>query len=137
MYGANPKNIKRRFIVPPSLASWDEDFPDYKPIEYTNEIYCEPNRAVFADIEDCSQIEFNNWDEANKTDRYSYQSDNRVKIRVNDGRPLNPIGRTGVIGRGDLHLWGPTHALDPIITRWKNKHLKQLEFLAVKRQDGS
>ena len=46
MYGANPKNIKRRFIVPPSLASWDEDFPDYKPIEYTNEMYCEPNRAV-------------------------------------------------------------------------------------------
>lgn len=33
--------------------------------------------------------------------------------------PQNPIGRTGVIGRGLLGRWGPNHAADPIVTRWK------------------
>lgn len=33
--------------------------------------------------------------------------------------PYNPIGRTGLRGRGLLGRWGPNHAADPIITRWK------------------
>nr|CAI5854490.1 unnamed protein product [Callosobruchus analis] len=39
--------------------------------------------------------------------------------QVVDGRPLNPEGRTGLIGRGVLGKWGPNHAADPIVTRWK------------------
>ncbi|KAA0190217.1 hypothetical protein HAZT_HAZT003782 [Hyalella azteca] len=31
----------------------------------------------------------------------------------------NPHGRTGVRGRGLLGRWGPNHAADPIVTRWK------------------
>nr|XP_014349991.1 PREDICTED: ADP-ribose pyrophosphatase, mitochondrial isoform X2 [Latimeria chalumnae] len=31
----------------------------------------------------------------------------------------NPFGRTGLKGRGLLGRWGPNHAADPIITRWK------------------
>ena len=59
------------------------------------------------------------------------------KEQVKDGYPLNPIGRTGITGRGDIHLWGPTHCVDPVITRWKNKPAGIMEFLAVKRTDGS
>ena len=29
----------------------------------------------------------------------------------------NPVGRTGMIGRGLLGRWGPNHAADPIVTR--------------------
>lgn len=29
----------------------------------------------------------------------------------------NPIGRTGMIGRGLLGRWGPNHAADPVVTR--------------------
>ena len=29
----------------------------------------------------------------------------------------NPIGRTGMAGRGLLGKWGPNHAADPIVTR--------------------
>ena len=29
----------------------------------------------------------------------------------------NPVGRTGMIGRGLLGKWGPNHAADPIVTR--------------------
>lgn len=38
---------------------------------------------------------------------------------VLEGRPLNPLGRTGLKGRGLLGRWGPNHAADPIVTRWK------------------
>lgn len=30
--------------------------------------------------------------------------------------PVNPVGRTGLIGRGHLGRWGPNHAADPIVT---------------------
>ena len=61
-------------------------------------------------------------------------------------RPLNIRGRTGVSGRGVLGKWGPNHAADPIVTRWKHgehgealknsttgKHI--LEFVCIQRKD--
>lgn len=68
------------------------------------------------------------------------------KYEIKNGYPLNPSGRTGIIGRGILGRWGPNHAADPIVTRWKkseNKHLfneeshKQiLQFVAIQRKDS-
>lgn len=29
----------------------------------------------------------------------------------------NPVGRTGLKGRGTLGKWGPNHAADPVVTR--------------------
>merc|ERR1711879_996903 len=40
---------------------------------------------------------------------------------TDDGVPLNPMGRTGISERGDLYLWGPNQAVDPIVTRWARK----------------
>ena len=54
------------------------------------------------------------------------------------------MGRTGMVGRGLLGRWGPNHAADPIVTRWKRDNDGQvvmvnekpkLEFVAVKRKD--
>ncbi|XP_025242012.1 ADP-ribose pyrophosphatase, mitochondrial isoform X2 [Theropithecus gelada] len=63
-----------------------------------------------------------------------------------DPQIRNPAGRTGLVGRGLLGRWGPNHAADPIITRWKKdssgnkimhpvsgKHI--LQFVAIKRKD--
>lgn len=56
----------------------------------------------------------------------------------------NPKGRTGISGRGLLGRYGPNHAADPVVTRWKRdelgkqekKHgLPVLEFVAVLRED--
>ncbi|EPB74034.1 hydrolase, NUDIX family [Ancylostoma ceylanicum] len=47
-------------------------------------------------------------------------------------RPINPIGRTGLRGRGVLGRWGPNHAADPLVTRIKND---KLQFVAIKRGD--
>ena len=56
----------------------------------------------------------------------------------------NPIGRTGVIGRGLLGKWGPNHAADPIVSRWKRDGKGRkivsngkpvLEFVGIRRKD--
>ena len=56
----------------------------------------------------------------------------------------NPVGRTGMIGRGLLGRWGPNHAVDPIVSRWKrdakgSKIIADgkpvLEFVAILRND--
>lgn len=41
------------------------------------------------------------------------------EYKVADGCPFNPIGRTGIIGRGLLGRWAVNHAADPIVSRWK------------------
>lgn len=56
----------------------------------------------------------------------------------------NPEGRTGIKGRGLLGRWGPNHAADPIVTRWKRNargivmenDKKVLEFVAIQRRDN-
>lgn len=62
------------------------------------------------------------------------------------GVPQNPVGRTGLKGRGRLGKWGPNHAADPVVTRWKlddnGKKVKDpnskkfiLQFVAIQRSD--
>jgi ADP-ribose pyrophosphatase len=46
--------------------------------------------------------------------------------------PINPAGRTGMIGRGLLGKYGPNYAADPIVTRFKNG---VLEMAAISRDD--
>jgi ADP-ribose pyrophosphatase YjhB (NUDIX family) len=63
--------------------------------------------------------------------RYSYTG----LIKFNDsGYPINPIGRTGLIGRGTLGNWGPNHAADPVVCRANSDGI--LEFVLIKRSDG-
>ena len=49
-----------------------------------------------------------------------------------------------MVGRGYLGRWGPNHAADPIVTRWKRdsqgmivmvEGKPRLEFVAIKRID--
>lgn len=56
----------------------------------------------------------------------------------------NPVGRTGMCGRGLLGRWGPNHAVDPIVSRWKRGKdgnvmtmggKPVLEFVAILRKD--
>ena len=63
------------------------------------------------------------------------------------GYPLNPTGRTGIKYRGILGKWGPNHAADPIVTRWKHATNSKekifhevskkpiLQFVAIQRRD--
>lgn len=48
------------------------------------------------------------------------------EYKVVQDYPQNPCGRTGIIGRGILGRWGPNHAADPIVTRWKRDNSGKL-----------
>lgn len=49
--------------------------------------------------------------------------------------PVNPAGRTGLIGRGNLYFFGANQAADALVTREVKGN--QLEGLFIQRQDGS
>lgn len=64
-----------------------------------------------------------------------------IKLRVDfagkinfdaSGHPMNPVGRTGMAGRGVLGNWGPNHAADPLVCRI-NPDNNRLEFALIVR----
>ena len=41
-----------------------------------------------------------------------------ISFEPGSGHPINPRGRTGLRGRGELNRWGPNHRSDPLVTRY-------------------
>ncbi|XP_077867265.1 ADP-ribose pyrophosphatase, mitochondrial-like [Saccoglossus kowalevskii] len=132
-----------RAYVPDDKVSWDCEWTDYSPTNYTAPIVAE--HPVWADPDIMGKpdhnLKFNERD--GNINRVSHMP---KPYEVIDGFPRNPCGRTGMIGRGFLGKWGPNHAADPIVTRWKrnangdvicnqttNKQI--LQFVAIKRKD--
>ena len=35
----------------------------------------------------------------------------------------NPLGRTGLRGKGSLWRWGPNHVIKAVVTRWRRKQV--------------
>lgn len=127
-----------RSYVPVDKQAWSVDFPQYTPAEYTCQAVLD--NPAWADPVNPWQIF--NWNKLTDNDRRSYLG----KYDVVHGRPINPVGRTGVKGRGRLGKWGPNHAADPVVTRWKlddkGKKIKDVEtkkfilqFVAIQRSD--
>jgi ADP-ribose pyrophosphatase len=132
----------RRFPVPEDKIPWSVDYPGYHPVDYTAPRVL--SRPVWADPdirkeEPEKPMQFNSLD--GKVDRRSHTGTYQIVDKV----PRNPVGRTGMIGRGLLGRWGPNHAADPIVTRWKRdgsgarvereEGKPVLEFVAVRRGD--
>ncbi len=99
-----------------------------------NKAWADPDIAEFSP-------KFNQLD--GKLDRRSHEG---IYSLNESGYPLNPIGRTGIQGRGSLGKWGPNHAADCIVTRWKidgnntilktDDNLPIVQFVAIRRQDS-
>ncbi|XP_063076705.1 ADP-ribose pyrophosphatase, mitochondrial [Engraulis encrasicolus] len=134
-----PGSTTNRLPVADALVSWQQAWNDYQPPTYTaptvqaQPVWADPDIGSFSPS-------FNSLD--GKVDRHSHEGE----YTVQDNRPLNPRGRTGVSGRGLLGRWGPNHAADPIVTRWKtdeagkrvshpDSSLPVLQFVAIKRRD--
>ncbi|XP_028842642.1 ADP-ribose pyrophosphatase, mitochondrial [Denticeps clupeoides] len=128
-----------RFPVPDDMVNWDAPWPEYGPVLHTapsvlaKPVWADPEIGSFSPIFNCLD---------GSVDRRSHEGD----YRVEDGRPLNPHGRTGLNGRGLLGRWGPNHAADPIVTRWKRNSEGQrvhhpvsalpiLQFISIMRKD--
>jgi len=130
-----------RFSVPDDKVDWSVNFPSYSPTEFTAPFVLS---AVWADP-DIGTDGFNpQWNSLDgKVNRVSHVGIYQIK----DNKPLNVIGRTGLSGRGVLGKWGPNHAADPIVTRWKRDGEGQvvvnektgmpvLQFVSIQRRDS-
>jgi ADP-ribose pyrophosphatase len=146
-----------RFPVPEDLVNWNTPFPGYKPFEYTtSKILGTGNSSGppdYADIEeDIGEYKFNGSDDVmGKFDpktgllnRTSFEGP--YQFDKSTHRPINPRGRTGITGRGRLGRFGPNHAADPIVSRFKRDANGEicvdangnniLEIVLIKRKDN-
>ncbi|CAF2148654.1 unnamed protein product [Rotaria magnacalcarata] len=131
-----------RTIVPNDKVRWSASF-NYEPVEFTSEkvrtstkeyVDRDPRHDLTVDIP---------WNSDDRLcDRRSYYGPYKIIGRV----PQNPCGRTGITGRGHLGHFGPNHAADPIVTRWKRDkngvkvlHRRSrkpiLQFVCIVRKD--
>ncbi|KAH0623928.1 hypothetical protein JD844_007134 [Phrynosoma platyrhinos] len=131
-----PSSNAVRFPVPDEKVPWETEFEIYNPPFYSVEWQENAAPEFLRDsLENLSRINFNNMD--GDINRQSFHG----TYLVEDGLPLNPMGRTGLRGQGILRFFGPNHALHPVVTRWRRnmdgsiyrKSLKKmLEVLVVK-----
>ncbi|XP_027203626.2 LOW QUALITY PROTEIN: ADP-ribose pyrophosphatase, mitochondrial [Dermatophagoides pteronyssinus] len=134
------KAVIERFPVSAKLKDWNIEWKDYKPVP----VIIDFGQKPWADP-DIKDVNFHpKWNELDANiDRRSHCGKYSID---KDGFPLNPTGRTGVMMRGLLGRWGPNHAADPIVTRWKrddsNKIIKHkvsgkpiMQFVAIQRKD--
>ncbi|XP_013398789.1 transient receptor potential cation channel subfamily M member 2 [Lingula anatina] len=136
----------KRFQVPDANVPWTVPFPEYSPTEYTSPVVLEGPDWADPDILNSKpekKLSFNEYDKTYKVNRKSFEG--QYKIDKN-GLPLNPKGRTGLMGRGLLGRWGPNFSGDPVVTRWKRGEngqivvedgRKVLEFVAIQHKDGN
>lgn len=133
-------NGPTRTPVSDDQVPWKSPFPDYEPVVHYDGKLRGPKLPVWADNRaDLSAVKFNEMD--GKINRKSHEG----PYEIVDGFPRNPRGRTGMAGQGLLGRFGPNHAADPLVTRWKKDEAGNrvkdaeghdvLEFVAIKRGD--
>ncbi|KAK3914420.1 ADP-ribose pyrophosphatase, mitochondrial [Frankliniella fusca] len=133
-----------RVGVPDDAVPWSAAWADYAPRDYTDP--CVEGRP-WADPALGAPGFAPAWNALDGgVDRRSHEGEYAVDAAA--GRPLNPRGRTGLAGRGVLGRWGPNHAADPIVTRWRPAPLgaqgegaqgaatRVLQFVAIRRRDS-
>ncbi|XP_075054579.1 transient receptor potential cation channel subfamily M member 2-like [Mixophyes fleayi] len=129
-----PDSSETRYPVPDELVPWEVPFPGYNPPLHIAE---RSDRGTYD-----PKIEMEH-----KTRKYN-AVDGLLDFRsccgtytVEDGLPLNPMGRTGLWGVGSLRWFGPNHSLHPVVTRWSTDVVglanskttwKNLEVLVVR-----
>ncbi|XP_027441126.1 transient receptor potential cation channel subfamily M member 2 isoform X2 [Zalophus californianus] len=131
-----PNSHVTRFPVPNEKVPWETEFLIYDPPFYTDDRKDKASVDPMGNaLEALAGISYNAVD--GPIDRRSFHG----LYAVQDGLPLNPMGRTGLRGRGSLGCLGPNHTLQPVITRWRRNQdgaicrksiKKMLEVLVVK-----
>ena len=123
-----------RFPVPDIKLKWQTKFDDYSPTFYDN-----PRDNLFNEPADPYLVSYFN----ENVEGVNRQS-NTAEYAVIDGKPLNPKGRTGLEGRGELERWGPNHITISLISRWAMRDGKLMtinnqrivEVIAIRQSDS-
>jgi len=139
----------KRTLVPDHLVDWAVKW-DYRPVKFEHGAVIANDRTVkpggWADPANHRDVDFL---ASGKCRSYACakrrgakkSSRGLVDLDTTTGLPLNPEGRTGMIGRGLLGKWGPNHAADPIVTRFalvqtpEGGCRKVLQMVAIRRKD--
>ena len=135
--------MKQRTLCPPNYppralgtsTTWDDAEDEaYHPTEYNAPVLLTTPKPDWAD-------EMNpNVDALHKRRTYCYGDEKAIADTAcpfDDARQRyrNPMGPTGLIGRGLLGKWGPNHAADVMVTR-RNTATNQYEVLLVVKHVG-
>ena len=125
----NPKRV-------PHPKHWIKVDSTYKPFFFNAPFLTNP-QPVWADPMDVKSIDFDKRFEGLPFIDFIFDE---------NGYPLNPIGPTGLAGRGVLGKWGPNTAADPLVTRWKRDDNGEvvcdgegnqiLQFVGIRRTDN-
>jgi len=147
-----PQSTVERVAVSAAERSWDVSLSDseYSPSDYTAPVVL--RKPVWADISYNDMLAQADGPKYNQIDKSTGTEINRIShtgnYEVRAFLPLNPSGRTGIKGRGLLGRWGPNHAADPIVTRWKRNATSNevelddvtkkpiLQFVSIQRKDS-
>lgn len=124
-----------RFPVSPASMPWERACPGYTPVFYEAPRVLQQDRTVtpggWADPATITPEQFRALKEAGTLRSF----EGEVRLDAETGRPLNPIGRTGITGRGLLGRWGANQAADALLTRVSESG-EQLEALLIQRESG-
>jgi ADP-ribose pyrophosphatase len=115
--GEKPSAYPPRLRVLIDEAPWDFDCPGYEPPYYVDATVLDNDAA---DPEDFSKVA-------------ASESLEGAAHRDDEGRPLNPRGRTGIAGRGLLGSWGANQMVGAVVTRI-NRETSALEVLLGKNR---
>ncbi|KAJ8959734.1 hypothetical protein NQ314_006158 [Rhamnusium bicolor] len=129
--GTYPFSDVKRFVFSDDQVSWSATMENYIPPEYNSRVL---HNKPWAD----PPIENTNFKPKwNDLDGNINRRSHLGNYNISTGRPLNPEGRTGIKGCGVLGKWGPNHAADPIVTRWKIvDNMKQINHSTKLRDCG-
>lgn len=125
------KGYPDRQVVPDDKVDWQVDYPEYNPPYYVAESVLANDRTTNS----------KGWADPESFDDYSALQAQKPRVAYHQmlfddtGKPLNPQGRTGIMGRGLLGNWGPNNAADPIVTMVDDDGF--FRIAAIKRADAN
>ncbi|CAI9616497.1 unnamed protein product [Staurois parvus] len=120
-----PDSKITRYPVPDEFVPWEVEFPGYNPLLYHAERIDRGEYDPKTEMEQKSR-QYNVIDGL-----YDFRSCCGI-YTVKDGLPLNPMGRTGLKGIGNMRWFGPNHSLHPVLTRWSTGSASGLNQTASK-----
>ncbi len=125
-YTETPNQYPERFPLAQNEVEWSKKCEGYAPIDFTSKVvlnqFAQSGQNGWADPDDVSMLA-----------REIISLISELTFDENN-RPINPMGRTGIAGRGLLGKWGPNFAGDPIVTR-TNAATNKVDLLVIQRKD--
>ena len=103
----------------------------YRPVDFTHPDVIANDRSVKL----CGWADPAQWSEELHADIATRVSMSGPIVFGENGKPVNPNGRTGMCGRGSLGKYGPNHVADPVLTR-HSPATGAVQVLVIQRPDN-